>query len=300
MMEESGNYDFMKDYLRVNIKTLKMGGLWNTFDVHSKSHQAYRVFSVFLSTIILLHVSTEVADLFYSWGDLENFSATASNAFTYGAALIKQRCYLANSRRIYRMVNRLRDGKLCPPSKWSQEQKNIANSYDRHVRTMSWCYYGLGIACLSCCVMSAIVSNSIQSQDGTNSTEAPPRILPYRGVFPFDTEQIGYYRLTFSFQMLVIVFAPTVNIGIDTLFIGLVIHSCGQFEILKNALRNIKRKATEVLETERIREEGARDKVDRNVPEDNRHEDTPFLENLQQQMSKGLNDCLQHHQQILM
>jgi hypothetical protein len=300
MTGESGSDDFMKDYLRVNIKTLRMVGLWNSFGLWNKSHHAYTIFSCFVSTVIFIHVATQVADLFYTWGDLESFSATASTTLTYGAALIKQLCYLANSKRIYRAVHRLRGGKLSPPSKWSEEQKNIAKSYDRHARTMSWCYYSLGIGCLFCFAMTAIVSISIQTQDGKNSTEATSRKLPYRAVFPFDTEQIEYYGIAFSFQMLVILFGPTVNIGLDTMFVGLVIHACGQFKILKNALRNIKQRATKTLEIEGIREKDARDKTYRTVPKDNRKEDIYFLETLQQQMSKRLNDCLQHHQEILM
>jgi hypothetical protein len=299
MTEESGKDDLMKNYLGVNIKTLRLVGLWNSFDSSNKSYHAYTIFSWFVSTVIFIHVATQVADLCYTWGDLDSFSATASTTLTYGAALIKQLCYLANSRRIYRMVHRLRDGKLSPPPKWSEEQKNIANSHDRHARTMSWSYYSLGIGCLFGFAMTAIVSNIILTQDGTNSTEASSRKLPYRAVFPFDIEQIEYYGIAFSFQMLVILFGPTVNIGLDTMFVGLVIHACGQFKILENALRNIKQRATKILEIDSIREH-ARDKCDRTLSKDNREEDNCFLDSLQQQMSKGLNECLQHHQEILM
>jgi hypothetical protein len=240
-----------------------------------------------------------MVDLFYTWGDLENFSATASTTLTYGAALIKQLCYMVKSERIHRIVYRLRDGELSPPSKWSEEQKNVANSYDRHARTMSWSYYILGIGCILSFAMTAIVSISIQTQDGTNSTEASSRKLPYRAVFPFDTEQVGYYGLAFGFQMLAMVFGPTVNIGLDTMFVGLVIHACGQFKILKNGLRNIKHRAAEILEIDMKRKVDTRGKTDRTVSECNQEEQIYSLEDLQQQMSKGLKECLQHHQEIL-
>lgn len=277
-----------------------MVGLWNNFDLQNKSYRAYNIFSGFVSTVIFIHVATQIADLSYTWGDLESFSATGSTTLTYGAALVKQLCYLANSKRISRMVHRLRDGRLSPPSKWSEEQKNIANTYDRHARTMSWCYYSLGIGCLFCFAMTAIVSNSIQTLDDVNSTESSSRKLPYRAVFPFDIEQTGYYGIAFSFQMLVIVFGPTVNIGLDTMFVGLVIHASGQFKILKNALRNIKQRTIKIIEIEGIVEEEPRDKTHLTVPNYNWEEDTFFLETLQQQMLRELNRCLQHHQEILM
>jgi len=300
MAEESDKDCLLKDFLRVNIKTLKMVGLWNSFGLERKTRPAYTTYSWFVATVIFLHVATQVADLFYVWGDLDNFSATASTLLTYGAALIKQLCYLVNSNQICRMVYGLRDGKLSPPSKWSEEQKNIAKSYDRHARTMSWSYYSLGIGCLFCFAMTAIVSNSIPTHAETNSTAPSPRKLPYRAVFPFDTEQVGYYGIAFSFQMLVILCGPTVNIGLDTMFVGLVIHACGQFKILKNALRNIKLRATIVVDNEKIKNrDSTTDEHDSKTAHDNQEEDDRFLENLQQKMSIGLNECLQHHQEIL-
>lgn len=289
----------MRDFLKVNIKTLKLVGLWNSFGLERKTHGVYTVFSWFVSTVIFIHVVTQVADLFYTWGDLENFSATASTFLTYGAALIKQLCYLKNSKRIYRMVYRLSDGKLSPPSIWSEEQKNIANAYDKHARTMSWSYYSLGIGCLLGFAMTAIVSTSTETKDEANST-ATSRKLPYRAVFPFDTEKVEYYGIAFSFQMLVILFGPTVNIGLDTMFVGLIIHACGQFKILKNSLRNIKHRAINILETEKTREEVSLRKTDVTTSEDNQEEHICCWETLQQQMSKELNECLQHHQEILM
>jgi hypothetical protein len=119
-------------------------------------------------------------------------------------------------------------------------------------------------------------------------------------VFPFDTEQAGYYGIAFSFQMLVILFGPTVNIGLDTMFVGLVIHACGQFKILKSSLRNIKQRATNILELERTRNKDDPHRTGATISEDNQEQHTCFFETLQHQMSKELNECLRHHQEILM
>jgi hypothetical protein len=299
MAEESGEDELLKDFLAANVKTLKLVGLWNSFGLERKTLRAYATYSWFVATVILIHVVTQIADLFYIWGDLDSFSATASTLLTYGAALIKQLSYLMNSNQIYGMIYRLRDGKLSSPSKWSEEQKNIAKSYDRHARIMSWSYYSLGIGCLFCFAMTAIVSNGIPTEIGTNSTDPSPRRLPYRAVFPFDIEKVGYYTIAFSFQILVILFGPTVNIGLDTMFVGLVIHACGQFKILKNALRNIKQRATRNMENGRTKYHDALEETDHNNSHDNQEEHDIFLENLQKQMSIGLNECLKHHQELL-
>jgi hypothetical protein len=300
MAEESDKDGLLKDFLSVNIKTLKLVGLWNSFGLERKTRPAYTTYSGFVATVIFLHVATQAANLFYVWGDLDNFSATASTLLTYVAALFKQLCYLVNSNQIYRLVHRLRDGKLSPSSKWSEEQKNIAKSYDRHARIVSWSYYSLGIGCLFCFVMRAIVSINIPTHAGTNSTAPSPRKLPHEAIFPFDIEQAGYYGIAFSFQMLVILFGPTVNIGLDTMFVGLVIHACGQFKILKNGLRNIKQRATIVVDNKQIiKGDSATDKHNRKTSHDSQEEHDRLLENLQQKMSIGLNECLQHHQEIL-
>jgi hypothetical protein len=301
MADESDKDGLLKDFLRVNIKTLKLVGMWNSFGLERKTRPAYTTYTWFVATVIFLHVATQAAHLFYVWGDLDNFSATTSTLLTHGASLIKQLCYLVKSNQIYCLVYRLRDGKLSPPSKWSEEQKNIAKSYDRHARIMSWSYYSLGIGCLFCFAMTAIVSISFPTHAGTNSTAPSPRKLPFGATFPFDIEQAGYFGIAFSFQMLVILFGPTVNIGLDTMFVGLVIHACGQFKILKKGLRNIKQRATIVVDNEQIiKRDPATDKHKRKTSHDNHEEHDRLLENLQQKMSIGLNECLQHHQEILM
>jgi hypothetical protein len=166
---------------------------------------------------------------------------------------------------------------------------------------MSWSYYSLGIGCLFGFAMTAIVSStSTETQHEANTRAASSRKLPYRAVFPFDTEQLEYYGIAFSFQMLVILFGPTVNIGLDTMFVGLIIHACGQFKILKNSLRHIKQRAINIVETEKTREEDALRKTDGTISDNNQEEYICFWETLQQQMSKELNECLQHHQKILM
>jgi hypothetical protein len=85
------------------------------------------------------------------------------------------------------------------------------------------------------------------------------------------------------------------------MFVGLVIHACGQFKILKNALRNIKQRATIVVDKKKKKKgDSNTDEHDRKTSHDNQEEHDRFLENLQQKMSIGLNECLQHHQEILM
>jgi DNA-directed RNA polymerase specialized sigma subunit len=84
------------------------------------------------------------------------------------------------------------------------------------------------------------------------------------------------------------------------MFVSLVIHACGQFEILKSGLRNIKQRATLVVDNEQIKQgDSASDETDRKTSPDNQEEHDIFLEKLQQKMSIGLKDCVQHHQEIL-
>ncbi|KAJ9576045.1 hypothetical protein L9F63_007145 [Diploptera punctata] len=324
MGKENKMHNVPGDVLNVNIKTLRLCGLWNSFGPERKFNRIYNIFSWSLVIVLLIQNSSQLLDIYENWGDLNVFTIDFSVIFTYGAAIIKQVGFLLFSQRIYRLVYSLRDGKLSPTSNWTQEQ----------TENSSWYYYYLGFGTLGSLVLSSVRRN-IFYEVKANSTEIHERVLPYRAEFPFDYREDGYYELAYTFQIIVILFGPTVNIGLDTMYTSLIIQSCGQFKILNNSLRKLKDRAIKMLqeETPDNRCKNWTNNFNNSVNNDNNIDsatkDTPLsnttiledmdngmLEKIKQtdeqffseyccehhlkiKFSECLRDCILHHQQIL-
>jgi len=73
----------------------------------------------------------------------------------------------------------------------------------------------------------------------TNITD-PVKILPLQTHYFYDKNQSPYYELTFIAQAFLLLIAAAIYIGIDNLFGIVVFHLCGQMEILKERLINIR------------------------------------------------------------
>jgi hypothetical protein len=67
-----------------------------------------------------------------------------------------------------------------------------------------------------------------------------------RAWYPMDMQQPGNYLLIFIFQLIIVTVGPMVNIGTDTFVMGLMIHACGEFRVLKKSLRSLKQRALQL------------------------------------------------------
>ncbi|PSN44739.1 Odorant receptor 72 [Blattella germanica] len=314
---------FPDDFLRVNIKTLWMCGLWNCFGIQRKENFTYTLFSIMASFVLLHQSVTQTAYLMFNMKYFAILISSAGLILTYLTLLFKRFVYLTVEQRIYRLVNGLRDGDLSSSSNWTEEQVEMAKDYDRRARNMSWSYYWLGVVCLFFLSMSGIVNGPLKEDKSVNSTSW--RNLPYNeAIFEFDIQNVVYYGIALVLQYLAVFFGPTTNIGIDTMFVALVIHASGQIQILKLSLTKMKERAIRMepddlnirntdrpiwdkIDPDSITEElklieSFNDQFDEDNLESTQYENDEgrnYLSNLLQvKLSMCLNDCIRHHQEI--
>ena len=326
-MDENASKIKIPDILRVNINTLRLCGLWNYFGPGQKSNSMYSLFTLSISIAMTLFLSSLSLEIIFNWGDLQIFSLNMSIILIYGACLYKRIGHISASKRIHRLVHKLRDGKLSPPGIWSKDQFTIARNYDRYARIMSWTYYSIGIGTLTSKVAISLAKTTISEENG-NSTDISPKMLPYSGYFPYDYQEWGYYGLSFLLHIYMATVGAIQNIGWDALYIGIIIHSCGQFKILKNSLQKIKRRAIQMLQEESlpnvcsgwatepkscnkintsgtdnlVRNKRANKEVfgglQRYFDEGNEYEYC-CEDHLRLKLSTCLKDCIKHHQELL-
>ena len=323
MAESTSKSKIPDDLLRVNIKTLRISGLWNYFGPEQKSNLMYSMLYVSSTTVLALFIISLLSEIIFNWGDLDIFTVNMSAILTYGACWCKNIGHISASKRIHRLVHKLRGGKLSPPEIWSKEQFTIARNYDRYVRIISWTYYMIGVGTLGSKVASSFIENSETAEENSNSTDITPKTLPFPGYFPYDYQKRGYYELSFLLHICMATIAPAQNIGWDALYIGLIMHSCCHFKILKNSLQNIKRRAIQMLQEENllnkcnnwkpdtkssnetINSVGNKPTIKECVGDLQRYSDEGSEseycceDHLRIKLSVCLRDCIKHHQQIL-
>ena len=64
--------------------------------------------------------------------------------------------------------------------------------------------------------------------------------LPVEAWYPYDIEKTTWFWLTYIHQCILGASASSAHIGIDTLFIGLLMMTSHQIDILKHRLKNLK------------------------------------------------------------
>lgn len=243
------------DYLGVNLKVLRLVGLWQNFTNHT-AQWTVKVFNFYKWTLLLLMITNatlEITDILLTWGDLKNLAENGSVALIYVAAMFKQINFIWHEQRIKLMINNAKSNFSSTLLKWRGNQNKIIRKANRHAYIVSWTYYVLGVFSISCFVTTALIKSHPEYFGfGKIQRNKALKTLIFKAWFPFDTQQPHYYVLAFVFQLLLATCGPTINIGMDSLIVSLIANCCGQFEVLNYSLRTIKERAEELVVKEMV------------------------------------------------
>jgi hypothetical protein len=244
-----------KDCLGVNLKVLRLVGLWQDFTNHS-GEWTLKVFTYYKWTLLFLmitHATLEIIDILLTWGDLKDVAENGSVALIYVAAIFKQMNFIFCEKRIKLMIKKVKSNFSSTLLKWTGNQNKIIRKANRRAYIVSWIYYGFGVVCISCFVTTAVIkSYSEYFGFGKTQRNKTVKTLIFKAWFPFDIQQPCYYILAFIFQLLLATCGPMINIGIDTLIVSLIINCCGQFDVLHYSLRSIRERAEELAVQEMV------------------------------------------------
>jgi hypothetical protein len=246
----------MNNVLVVNLKLLKLVGLWQGNIASLKFPWAIKLFIFYrwaLLIIMYLHTATEYLDIVFTWGDLENLAASGSVTLIYTSCIMKQTVFLLYEKRLQDLVQSLRNGYLAKSLRWTKQHFKILNTADDRAQAASWRYYYLCIGTIISFFITAILSSygatlGLEEFSPGNQTV---KSLVFKAWFPFDIQQSGYFEIAFCFQIITCTMGPAINVGMDTLLVSVIINCCGEFKVLKYSLRTIRERAEELLALEK-------------------------------------------------
>jgi hypothetical protein len=241
---------FNNDCLGVNLKVLRLAGLWQNFTTHTAQWtvKVYNYYKWTLLFLMIIHATSEITDILLSWGDLKNLAENGSVALMYIAAIFKQISFILREQRIKLMISNVKSNFSSMLLKWRRNQNKIIQKANRRAYIVSWIYYLFGVVVISCFVTKGVIKSHPEYLGfGKIQRNKPLKTLIIKAWYPFDIQQPHYYLLAFVFQILVLTCGPIINIGIDTLIVSLIVNCCGQFEVLHYSLRTIKERAEELM-----------------------------------------------------
>ncbi|XP_021935176.1 uncharacterized protein LOC110837397 [Zootermopsis nevadensis] len=251
----------VNNILAVNLKLLKLLGLWQGHTASFKFSWAIKLFIFYrwaLLIIMYLHTATEYLDIVFTWGDLENLAATGSVTLIYTTCIMKQTVFLLFEKRLQDLVHSLRSGNLATSLRWTKQHFEILHIADRRAQAASWRYYYLCIGTIISFFITSIISSygTAFGLEGFSQGNQTVKTLVFKAWFPFDIQQSGYFEIAFCFQIITCTMGPAINVGMDTLLVSVIINCCGEFRVLKYSLRTIRERAEELLASEKsFREE---------------------------------------------
>lgn len=309
--------------LHLNLKVLQWLGLWPC-DKDSMCFKALflRIAFYFAFTIQATINIVEIMDMTVNWGHLSN---PTENIYTIGCsimAIVKELTIIFNTKNIQSLVNIL-DNELAVPRKLGSphEQEQIAKGCKKQARMFTLIFIP----------MCAFVGTSFSfvpfvdillghSTTGVSSQ----RPMPYTAWFPFNVTETPAYEVAYIYLSLETAYTSVYIAACDTLFVALIIHLGGQFQILQVSLRGIKvhaMKKVQAIDKERVRS-GSIDLSSTKLPhsaisetEVSVHEKDVYLdttkanksseeiylsnEYLAAELQHHLKDCIKHHQILL-
>jgi hypothetical protein len=309
--------------LYLNLTILQWLGLWPCDEdtMHFKA-QFLRIFFCFVITIQGTINIVQIMDMVVNWGHLTN---PTENVYTMGCsmtAIVKEVTIILKTKNIKNLVNILNNELAAPRKQGSPDyQKKIVKSSIRQARMFTLIFISM---CLFVGISYSFVPliDTLLQHSGNKTSHRP---MPYTAWFPFDVSETPVYEAAYFYLALETTFNGVYIPCCDALFVTLIIHLCGQFQILQASLRDIKADAMKKVQAtykEKIRRnninssptetvyaatlepaEFGNEKAvhcDTNDEKHNAHIDIYLTnEDLDNEMQYLLKQCIKHHQILL-
>lgn len=293
--------------LHLNLTLLQWLGLWpcNKDSMRFKALLLRAGFCFALSIQATINI-VEVMDIIMNWGHLSNLP---ENIYTIGCsimAIVKELTIVIRAKNIQNLVNIL-DNELSASSKQgSAQHKQIERASKWQTRMFTLCFVSL---CVFVGTSFSFVPFADLLVSRSTADASSHRPMPYTAWFPFNVTETPVYEVVYIYMSLETTYTSIYIASSDALFVALIIHLSGQFQILQGSLRDIKANAMKKLQTvdkDKIRSNST-DLSSTQLPhsaisekEDDESGEIHFSnERLAEEMQNHLKECIKHHQILL-
>ncbi|XP_043252550.1 odorant receptor Or1-like [Colletes gigas] len=184
----------------------------------------YTVYTFVLFVLLHSFCLTQILDIVYNVNSQDEFSENIY--WTVGVALtcFKMWSLLHNRDNYAILIDELERKPLLPAN---TEEIEIRTKFDKVAERNAIAYMTVVALSIGWMILSSFLKKFRN------------RKLTYRAWLPYNYSSSSIFLITYAYQTAGITLAMLLNIGCDTLLGGLLIHTYGQFEILRHRLNHI-------------------------------------------------------------
>ncbi|GAB1860532.1 Odorant receptor [Camponotus japonicus] len=212
------------DLLPVNFFVFRFCGIWKE---HKDSNLIIR-FAIFcyryIIAILIYHLTiVEIIELIRIRNDVESVTESLFMVLTFVSLCLKYLNFSVRQCELRALLGCFRV-KICQPRDFAE--KSILKQYDRKAKEIGCVYMFM---CQTTGLLLLIMPLLIQDK----------RSLPFKTYIPYSTTTLLPYVLTYLQQSIGLIYRILLNVSLDSIVYGFIIHTCGQIELLCYRLRKI-------------------------------------------------------------
>ncbi|CAL1679068.1 unnamed protein product [Lasius platythorax] len=210
--------------LSLNFLIYTIAGVWRP--IEWSSNVAKLLYNAFTFIVLILEyflMLTQFMDIVLVVDNIDDFATNTLMFLTVVAVTCKATIIVVRRNSIISLVQLLLKAPYKPRD---EDEMAIQTKCDKFIKLCSIKYSLLATSS----VTSVIVGSVLNGMQGH---------LPFRVWLPYDTNASPIFWITFIQQIITAIFAAIINIGTETLFFGLSLQTCAQFEIYESRLRKL-------------------------------------------------------------
>ena len=226
---EKSNLGVDRDLFGVNIKILKLVGMWNPFTTPLKK-ALYTIYSILVVFIIAENVFLTYVDMIQNF-NIVIIADSLPVLITISCNVLKMIYFLSRHKTLRGIINQLNLG-LYPGMTILTEEETRAKNRSYYLTVTV-----IGVGLFSCFAVYVKVGFSLYNFDmstvSPNSTEPFMAFLRIRQWYPTSWWFKNYVLVSLHGVLGVMVWGPPTDMGHDCLIAALLIHIACQFEVIQ-------------------------------------------------------------------
>lgn len=300
---------------KYNLFALHLFGLWS-FSSDGPKRLCYKLYSVIMISLFGLFSVTCLVSIFFILDDMTNVANTLSVSFTNVTNFIKMIPFLFQSGKLRALIDIL-ETHLYPQGRKDQRQEKdiLIHKVQRSGSVRQVLYMSLFLSTtVMACYRPILMEEVARPSNASTSALMKAKPLPFVGWFPYSYVRSPLYEITYLFQVVSSIVDSMQAASMDLFYLALIAHTSALFQLLKVSLKNVHKTASQRItnsaesesedyrnldnESPEIRRKLTNSLGDRyNINRENLHLDQEH--EMGKQMVVCLNECIQHHQDIL-
>lgn len=227
-------------YLAFNLNLLSYLGIWPCKDGAPawKKTLNHIMIPVILLQLVAFYI-TELIDFFINWGNITVLTEIMCQMSANTLLIFKITYMVYRRTQFHKLIDVLEDNFFVPKEVINKGQESVLKKCDQQVKIFTIFYLCLGFFTGFFWICIPFIDKDKKGN-----------VLPFQAWTPFDISQPTHYIIAYIVHIIhsfiFVIYIPVIGMFIA----GIILHGCGQFELLQSSLSGLKGIVSQRIRTE--------------------------------------------------